>query len=566
MQKVSSGGGGTPTGQNAAPFFSTLFGTSFSSITTTATTPTTTLLATTATRSRPNTSAGEQHSSPSPPSLSQVPLPSAAEQQQHRRHVLTKDRRPSLNKKPSFSRRRASSSGGVAVNFLFHQTGNVLSNGNGNSNSNSNNSSGSSNNINQNPLLIDTDVSLPPPIPATPTVVSATPTALSASPLPRSEPSQVPGKMLSSSFGGTNGGATGLGINGMSASGLTSANGQLALPTVFSQPSEASLVHQHILEMAAKRISTLEYLRKAHEGRVYWFNTLRFDRPDFNRMPYFEARRLARRATNYLLLGLSLPAVVDLNSSSALELLRSLSALLVEFEAYQQLHSETGTSSAASSLSRAARLPQMFRRAAPSSKTRRTSNSAASGSGDMSSMGGGGTMGMGGSGNGGSGSGYIIGSPDGASMGADAVNGSTLTLVATDGALAGGIGGGAGNSTASTSAASTAFVTHYDNNADLLPGEEYTFLLTPSLPFDPDFFETFVTLCDVLIDCYTRLLSLLPTPRDCSGHVAEQFAKADARIRKLLVQNVVKEFEDHSRAGVKTEVANVGRVVLSGLM
>ncbi|ODA77677.1 hypothetical protein RJ55_06279 [Drechmeria coniospora] len=30
--------------------------------------------------------------------------------------------------------------------------------------------------------------------------------------------------------------------------------------------------------------------------------------------------------------------------------------------------------------------------------------------------------------------------------------------------------------------------------SELFPGEEYTYLLTPSLPFEPDFFETFATL------------------------------------------------------------------------
>ena len=62
-----------------------------------------------------------------------------------------------------------------------------------------------------------------------------------------------------------------------------------------------------------------------------------------------------------------------------------------------------------------------------------------------------------------------------------------------------------------------------------------------------------------------RLLGLLPTPRECSGAVAELFTKADSRVRKIIVQGVVKEFEDSSRAGVKTEVANVGKVVLGGL-
>lgn len=104
------------------------------------------------------------------------------------------------------------------------------------------------------------------------------------------------------------------------------------------------------------------------------------------------------------------------------------------------------------------------------------------------------------------------------------------------------------------------------SETDLLPGEEYTHLLTPSLPFDPDFYETFATLCDVLIDCYTKLISLVASPRECSPAVAEMFTKADQRVRKIIVQGVVKEFEESSRVGVKTEVAGVGKVVLGGLM
>ncbi|KGQ09654.1 hypothetical protein BBAD15_g5038 [Beauveria bassiana D1-5] len=104
------------------------------------------------------------------------------------------------------------------------------------------------------------------------------------------------------------------------------------------------------------------------------------------------------------------------------------------------------------------------------------------------------------------------------------------------------------------------------SESDLLPGEEYTYLLTPSLPFDPDFFETFATLCDVLIDSYRRFLALMPTPRECSAPVAELFAKADAKVRKIIVQNIVKDFEEHSKAHIRSEVANIGKVVLSGLM
>lgn len=100
----------------------------------------------------------------------------------------------------------------------------------------------------------------------------------------------------------------------------------------------------------------------------------------------------------------------------------------------------------------------------------------------------------------------------------------------------------------------------------LLPTENYQHLLTPSLPFDPDFFETFATLCDVLIDCYTKVTQLIGGPEHCVPGVGELFQKADARVRKIVVQGVVREFEGTCRDGVKGEIRGVGRVVLGGLM
>lgn len=238
---------------------------------------------------------------------------------------------------------------------------------------------------------------------------------------------------------------------------------------------------------------------------MYWFNTLLFTKADLSKIPYFEHRKLARRATNYLLLGLSLPTVLDLNSSNALEFLRTLNALLSEFESFQQIHPPDGS---ASSMSRA-RIPQMFKRATgvTASKARRTSSAA------------------------------DIGLPFG----------SEGTYESS----------GAGNHPVSSFPSS---------ENDLLPGEEYTHLLTPSLPFDPDFYETFATLCDVLIDCYQKLMQLVPTPKDCGPAIAEAFTHADKKVRKIIVNGVVKEFEDASRAGVRAEVAGVGKVVLGGLM
>ncbi|GAW17042.1 hypothetical protein ANO14919_064920 [Xylariales sp. No.14919] len=351
---------------------------------------------------------------------------------------------------------------------------------------------------------IITDATAPPALPdyalAAAAKISKDPDAV-VSPTSVDSFSKMMSRTMSASSSGLYQTMSGVGAG----TGLSTTSPQSSVPTL---PTETPSLYNHIQDVANKRISTLDYLRKAHEGRIYWFNTLLFDKPDFARMPYFDSRKLARRATNYLLLGLSIPVVIDLNSATPLEFLRSLNTLLTEFDSYQQIHTENGVSS--SSLSRA-RLPQMFRR--PGGKGRRQSGAAN----------------------------IEYADPNGASFIKDgsAVNAAPATVINF------GLGG-EGN--------------------DLIAGEEYTHLLTPNLPFDPDFFETFATLCDVLIDCYSRLISLLAGPKDCTPVILELFTKADQRVRKIIINGVVKEFEDSSRTGLKQEVANVGKVVLGGLM
>ncbi|CAI6337959.1 unnamed protein product [Periconia digitata] len=297
------------------------------------------------------------------------------------------------------------------------------------------------------------------------------------------------------------------------------------IPLQGGNNSNPHAIFQHIQEMASKRISTLDYLRKSHEGRIYWFNTLLFSKQDLTRLPSFTPRNLARRATHYLLLGFSLPTILDLNSSSPSDYLRALNSLLVEFEQYQSIHPADG--SAPSSLGRG-RIPgmQMFKRANITGKGRRSS-SAADGFPTLNSVNGGFEFGGGAVGGGGANS------------------------------MGGGISG----------------LDSMPETDSLLPNESYSFLQTPSLPFDPDFFSTFATLCDVLIDCYTKILGLLNSPESIvmAGNgfpmtVAELFNKADARVRKIILAGVVREFEESCRQGVKAEVGGVGKVVLGGLM
>lgn len=74
----------------------------------------------------------------------------------------------------------------------------------------------------------------------------------------------------------------------------------------------------------------------------------------------------------------------------------------------------------------------------------------------------------------------------------------------------------------------------------------------------------------MLIDAYQRILDLISSPAVCVHGTAqglgEMFAKADARLRKVIVGGVVRDFECGARETGKREVLGVQRVVLGGLM
>lgn len=95
---------------------------------------------------------------------------------------------------------------------------------------------------------------------------------------------------------------------------------------------------------------------------------------------------------------------------------------------------------------------------------------------------------------------------------------------------------------------------------------EYVYLITPQCPFELDYGEVFATLCDTLTEVYGKILQVVGVPGSCTPAVSDAFVKADAKIRRLLVQGVVKEWEEAVRAGVKKEVVGVGKEVLAGMM
>nr|POE52054.1 hypothetical protein CFP56_52435 [Quercus suber] len=263
-------------------------------------------------------------------------------------------------------------------------------------------------------------------------------------------------------------------------------------------------IYQNIHETAAKRMATIEYMRKVHDGNVFYFSTLHLTSATLGTMSSLQQHKLGRRATSYMVLGYSLPALLDMNSGTALEYLKAFSALLQEFETYQSL---MGFDSSGSSLSRG-RVGQMFKSSmglgTRSGKARRTSAATESVAIDPKLM---------------------LGAPS-------LSNDPTSPL---------------------------------DIPSPVL-GHEFQHLLTPNLPFDPDFSTTYATLCDTLVDTYAKLVDLVTGPEMCTPSVGDAFIKADKSVRKILVSNVIREFDDTTRANVKGEVAGLGKLVLGGLM
>ncbi|CAZ82449.1 unnamed protein product [Tuber melanosporum] len=296
--------------------------------------------------------------------------------------------------------------------------------------------------------------------------------------------------------------------------------------SVGNGPQSPNTLYETVHEVATKRIATLDYLRRAHEGRVYWFNTVLFTKADLQRMVYHDGKKLARRANNYFILGNSLPSILDLGTSSPLDYLKAFNHLLQEYETHIALPpSRQPTRSHSSSISSnhhshhttstfpSVRLPKLFSRS--STKPRRGSSAATS----IPTM-------------------------------------STITPPSTSNSDV-----TAAERARSASGSSTALPA-----APSLPSSEYLYLSTPPLPFEPDYYETFATLCDVLIDAYSRVLSLVSTPAACAHGVGEAFLKADGKVRRVVVAGVTREFEDACRGAVKREIGVLGKEILSGIM
>lgn len=102
-------------------------------------------------------------------------------------------------------------------------------------------------------------------------------------------------------------------------------------PTVHNTPSSATsfgATLENLRFLLQKRAQTFEYLRRSHEGKVHWFNTVLFQRSELDAA--FDNGKMAKRTVRFAILGMSMSVLLEI--TAAHDFLRGLLSLLQEFD------------------------------------------------------------------------------------------------------------------------------------------------------------------------------------------------------------------------------------------
>ncbi|RUS32148.1 hypothetical protein BC938DRAFT_476167 [Jimgerdemannia flammicorona] len=94
--------------------------------------------------------------------------------------------------------------------------------------------------------------------------------------------------------------------------------------------------YEFLTELVHKRIATINYLRRAHEGSTHWFNTVLLGREDLTKM--YQNAKMRKRTHNFYILGTSLAPILDVSNPP--DYVKALSLLLQEFEYHTSDHSK----------------------------------------------------------------------------------------------------------------------------------------------------------------------------------------------------------------------------------
>ncbi|CAH7667625.1 hypothetical protein BY996DRAFT_449130 [Phakopsora pachyrhizi] len=175
---------------------------------------------------------------------------------------------------------------------------------------------------------------------------------------------------------------------------------------------------ESLINLAQKRITTFVYLKKVHEGKVHWFNTILLTRSDLEK--WLDHSRMVRRTTRFSVLGMSLSSMLDIMTLQ--DFLRGLISLLNEYESIPEDHFKPKMVNLSKGI---------FKQ---SSKTQR-------------------------------------------------------------------------KSTGTTS----------DYSISLQDSNDQSLLYSPNIPFELDYFEVWITLCDLLVEVYQKIINFISDQSDLIG-------------------------------------------------
>ncbi|KAL9544894.1 hypothetical protein MBANPS3_007398 [Mucor bainieri] len=87
-------------------------------------------------------------------------------------------------------------------------------------------------------------------------------------------------------------------------------------------------LYEYLAELVSKRVATIKYIRKAHEGTTHWFNTILLTRDNLTSM--YPNSKMIKRTNHFYALGLSLGAILDI--TNPVDYIKALSQIMTEFE------------------------------------------------------------------------------------------------------------------------------------------------------------------------------------------------------------------------------------------
>ncbi|SAM05469.1 hypothetical protein [Absidia glauca] len=85
---------------------------------------------------------------------------------------------------------------------------------------------------------------------------------------------------------------------------------------------------EYINELVSKRVSTIQYLSRTHQGSTHWFNTILLTRDDLDDM--YSNTKMMKRSCNFYTLGVSLGNLLHI--INPIDFVKALAQLLTEFE------------------------------------------------------------------------------------------------------------------------------------------------------------------------------------------------------------------------------------------